>query len=70
MTLKDLKPGESGLLMHDREPHFGFRAATTEKNYTTGLKYFNPTSKQIVDFNGNNERILGLCINPRETYLF
>ncbi|MBR2147054.1 MAG: hypothetical protein IJ925_06470, partial [Muribaculaceae bacterium] len=50
--------------------YFGFRAATTEKNYTTGLKYFDPVQKKVVDFNGNRERILGLCVNPRNTYLF
>ena len=50
--------------------YFGFRAAATEGNYTTGLKYYNPESQTVVDFNGNRERILGLCINPRETHLF
>ncbi len=50
--------------------YFGFRAATTEKTYTTGLKYYNPDTKTVVDFNNNRERILGLCINPRETFLF
>ena len=50
--------------------YFGFRAASSEKTYTTGLKYYNPDSKAVVDFNNNRERILGLCINPRETYLF
>ncbi len=49
---------------------FGFRAATTEKTYTTGLKYFNPEDKKVYDFNGNRERILGVCINPRLTSLF
>ena len=50
--------------------YFGFRAASTETTYTTGLKYFNPDTKKVEDFNGNKERILGLCINPRETQLF
>ena len=50
--------------------YFGFRAATTEKNYTTGLKYFDPVQKKVIDFNNNKERILGLCINPRLTNLF
>ena len=50
--------------------YFGFRAASTEKNYTTGLKYFDPVQKKVIDFNGNRERILGLCVNPRLTYLF
>lgn len=50
--------------------YFGFRAASTEKNYTTGLKYFDPVQKKVIDFNNNKERILGLCINPRLTNLF
>ena len=50
--------------------YFGFRAATTEKTYTTGLMYFNPNDKKVYNFNGNDERILGLCINPRLTNLF
>lgn len=50
--------------------YFGFRAASSEKTYTTGLKYFDPTTKKVVDFNGNRERILGLCVNPRATSLF
>ncbi|MBP5687900.1 MAG: PKD domain-containing protein [Muribaculaceae bacterium] len=50
--------------------YFGFRAASTEKNYTTGLKYYNPVDKKVYDFNANRERILGLCINPRLTNLF
>ncbi|MBR5638189.1 MAG: PKD domain-containing protein [Muribaculaceae bacterium] len=50
--------------------YFGFRAASTEKNYTTGLKYYNPTDKKVYDFNANRERILGLCVNPRLTCLF
>ena len=50
--------------------YFGFRAASTESTYTTGLKYFDPTTKKVMDFNGNKERILGLCINPRTTQLF
>lgn len=50
--------------------YFGFRAASTEKNYTTGLKYYDPVQKKVIDFNNNKERILGLCINPRLTNLF
>ena len=50
--------------------YFGFRAASTETNYTTGLKYYNPEDKKVHDFNANRERILGLCVNPRLTYLF
>lgn len=50
--------------------YFGFRAASTEKNYTTGLKYYDPVQKKVYDFNANRERILGLCVNPRLTYLF
>ena len=50
--------------------YFGFRAASTEKTYTTGLKYYNPEAKTVNDFNANRERIMGVCINPRETSLF
>ena len=50
--------------------YFGFRAATTEKTYTTGLYYFNPDDGKVYNFNGNKDKILGLCINPRLTNLF
>ena len=32
--------------------------------------YFNPNDKKVYNFNNNDERILGLCINPRLTQLF
>ena len=50
--------------------YFGFRAATTEKTYTTGLYYFNPDDGKVYNFNGNKDKILGVCINPRLTNLF
>ena len=50
--------------------YFGFRAASSEKTYTTGLSYFDPDTKKIVNFNGNKDKILGVCINPRLTNLF
>ncbi len=50
--------------------YFGFRAATTEKTYTTGLYYFNPADGKVYNFNGNKDKILGVCINPRMTNLF
>lgn len=50
--------------------YFGFRAATTEKTYTTGLYYFNPEDGKVYNFNGNKDKILGVCINPRLTHLF
>jgi hypothetical protein len=50
--------------------YFGFRAATTEKTYTTGLYYFNPDDGKVYNFNGNKDKILGVCINPRHTNLF
>ncbi len=49
---------------------FGFRAATTETNYQTGLSFYNPWTKKIERFNGNNEKVLGVCINPRLTHIF
>ena len=49
---------------------FGFRAATTEKTYTTGLYYFNPDDGKVYNFNGTQDKILGVCINPRLTHLF
>lgn len=49
---------------------FGFRAATTETNYQTGLSFYNPETKKIERFNGNNEKVLGVCINPRLTNIF
>ena len=54
----------------DHLVYFGFRAASTEKNYTTGLSYFNPTDGKIYNYNGNKDKILGVCINPRLTKLF
>ncbi len=50
--------------------YFGFRAASTEKNYTTGLYYFNPDDGKVYNFNDNKDKILGVCINPRLTNLF
>ena len=50
--------------------YFGFRAAATEKTYTTGLYYFNPEDGKVYNFNGNKDKILGVCINPRLTQLF
>lgn len=50
--------------------YFGFRAATTEKNYTSGLMRYNPDTGKVEKFCDNNEKIFGLCINPRETNLF
>ena len=50
--------------------YFGFRAASTEKNYTTGLYYFNPEDGKVYNFNDNKDKILGVCINPRLTNLF
>lgn len=49
---------------------FGFRAATSEKTYTTGLSYFDPKTGKVNNYNGNKDKILGVCINPRLTNLF
>ncbi|MDD2961127.1 MAG: PKD domain-containing protein [Muribaculaceae bacterium] len=49
---------------------FGFNASTTEKTYKTGLKYFDINTKKIVNFNDNNEKILGIAICDTETNLF
>lgn len=57
----------------DQQTHyvyFGFRATSTEKNYTTGLHYYNPATGQMTNFCGNTDKILGVCINPRLTNLF
>jgi len=50
--------------------YFGFRAAASEKTYTTGLTYFDPNTGKIVKYNDNKDKILGVCINPRKTNLF
>lgn len=50
--------------------YFGFRAASTEKTYTTGLYYFDPNTKTVTNYNDNKEKILGVTINPRLTNLF
>ncbi|MDD7343572.1 MAG: PKD domain-containing protein [Bacteroidales bacterium] len=49
---------------------FGFRAGSGEKTYTTGLYYFDYNTKKMVNYCGNKDRILGVCINPRKTNLF
>ena len=57
----------------DKQTHyvyFGFRAASSEKNYTTGLSYFDPATGKVEKYNGNTDPILGVCINPRLTTLF
>ncbi|MBR1804230.1 MAG: PKD domain-containing protein [Muribaculaceae bacterium] len=54
----------------DHRVYFGFRAASSEKNYQTGLSFFNPTTGKIERFCDNSDKILGVCINPRLTPLF
>ncbi|MBO4871293.1 MAG: PKD domain-containing protein [Muribaculaceae bacterium] len=54
----------------DHRVYFGFRAAASEKNYQTGLSFFNPTTGKIERFHDNSDKILGVCINPRLTNLF
>lgn len=50
--------------------YFGFRAASSEKTYTTGLSYFDPATGKVFKYNDNKDKILGVCINPRKTNLF
>lgn len=50
--------------------YFGFRAASGEKTYTSGLYYYDPETQNVYNFNGNTDKILGVCINPRLTNLF
>ncbi len=50
--------------------YFGFRAATTEKTYTTGLYYYDPAAQSMNKVEAVPDRILGVCINPRATHLF
>lgn len=50
--------------------YFGFRAAATEKTYTSGLYYFNPADGKVYNWGDNKDKILGVCINPRLTNLF
>ena len=57
----------------DQQTHyvfFGFRAATSETTYTTGLYYFDPNTKTVTNYCDNKDKILGVCINPRLTNLF
>lgn len=49
---------------------FGFRANKLETKYTTGLKYYDPAKKEIVDFNENKEKILGVAVCDTPTKLF
>ncbi len=50
--------------------YFGFRAAAGEKNYTTGLYYYDPETKKVVNTGATTAKILGVTINPRLTNLF
>lgn len=50
--------------------YFGFRASSGEKNYGTGLMYYDPTTKTVNKYMDNTDKILGICINPRKTALF
>ena len=57
----------------DKQTHFvyfGFRAAKDEKNYTSGLYYYNPETMTVVNTGATNAKILGVTINPRLTNLF
>jgi hypothetical protein len=57
----------------DKQTHyvyFGFRAAKDEKNYTSGLYYYDPDKQTIVNTGATNAKILGVTINPRLTNLF
>lgn len=49
---------------------FGFRATATGVTYKTGLYYYDFAAKKMVNYQGNTEKILGVCINPRPTRLF
>ena len=50
--------------------YFGFRALPSDKTYTTGLMYYDSATKTVHKFMDNNDKILGVCINPRKTALF
>ncbi len=57
----------------DKQTHyvyFGFRAAKDEKNYTSGLYYYDPDKQTIVNTGATTAKILGVTINPRLTNLF
>ena len=57
----------------DKQTHFvyfGFRAAKDEKNYTSGLYYYNPETMTVVNTGATTAKILGVTINPRLTNLF
>ncbi len=49
---------------------FGFRANPAGSTYTSGLYYYDYAKKAMVNFNGNKDKILGVCVNPRLTRLF
>ena len=50
--------------------YLGFRALPSDKTYTTGLMYYDPATKTVHKYMDNNDKILGVCINPRKTALF
>ncbi|MEG2598303.1 MAG: PKD domain-containing protein [Muribaculaceae bacterium] len=50
--------------------YFGFNKSLTEKKYTTGLYYYDISTKKVVNYANNTDKILGVAINPRPTRLF
>ncbi len=48
--------------------YFGFRS--NDKNYTTGLYYYDPSTQKVAKYCDNTDAILGVTINPRLTNLF
>ena len=50
---------------------FGFnKEAKDSSPYTTGLKYYDPSTQKIVSFAGNSNKILGVAINDTKSKLF
>lgn len=51
--------------------YFGFnKAAADPSAYATGLKYYDPSAKKIVDVAAVTDKILGVVINPNKSKLF
>lgn len=49
--------------------YFGFNS-NGDKTYSTGIHYYDYATGTIKNFEGNTEKVLGICINPRATKLF
>lgn len=50
--------------------YFGFTPTSKEKNYTLGIKYYDPETQTVKNLFDNNEQVLGIAVCDTETELF